>query len=88
MTEAKLFAMLQVLTVNRDTHDMLEARGVTEEDLREAFKLATEGLMHRGKNAKPPAAPYVPSCEAPSGTHGREECGNPLPCSIHDRYSR
>lgn len=87
VTEAKLFAMLQVLTLNRDTHEMLEARGVTAEDLREAFALALEGLLHRGKNAKPPATPYVRSCDAPSGTHGRAECGNPLPCSIHDRYS-
>lgn len=84
MTEQKLHAMLMVLTVNRDTHDMLEARGVTAEDLHTAFQLAAEGLAHRGKvQALNAARKQTPECGAPTGTHGRDECSNPIPCPLH-----
>jgi len=40
MTERKIYAVEQVLLVNRDISDLYEQRGVTREELREIFRLA------------------------------------------------
>lgn len=40
LTKKKIFAIEQVLTINKDMVELCEKRGVTWEDLKEGFRLA------------------------------------------------